>query len=169
VKSKQLKGYVILITSEGPLKCEIECNLVPKAAENFIELCENGSYNKTAFHRIIAGFMAQGGDTDGKGGVSFFHPDLPFKDEFHEKLSHDSKGVLAMANSGKDTNKSQFYVTFKECPHLDNKHTVFGRITADSHSTLSKIEKSSKVEILETKVVSNPFREAITGLLRKEW
>lgn len=89
VKSKQQKAYVVLVTTLGPLKCEIHANLVPKTAENFVELCETKQYDKIEFHRVIAGFMAQGGDIDGKGGHSIFHESESFKDEFHESLRHN--------------------------------------------------------------------------------
>jgi len=104
---------------------------VPKTAENFLELCESGYYTNTKFHRLIPGFMIQGGDPEstGKGGKAYFTGQPKFEDEFHPKLSHDQRGVLAMANSGPNSNGSQFYFTFKECPHLDNKHTVFGQVT----------------------------------------
>ena len=99
-----------------------------------------------------------------------------FADEFHPKLVHTKRGVFAMANSGPNTNKSQFYITFGECTHLDGKHSVFGEIletSTESMQTLDKIEKighgldlvhhkpAQKIKIMETIVVKNPFRDAI--------
>ncbi len=92
VKSKQLKARVVLVTTLGPIAIEVHANLVPKTAENFIELCEHGLYNKTKFHRVIPGFMAQGGDptNTGSGGSSYTQADGGnFNDEFHPDLNHD--------------------------------------------------------------------------------
>ena len=134
--------------------------------------------------------MVQGGDPDGtgKGGKAYFDrseltPNGAFKDEFNDKLTHSKRGILAMANSGPNTNRSQFYITFDECSHLDNKHSIFGEImpnSVESFATLNKIEKvggvklkndkpARSIKILETTVLENPFRDAIAHLLFKEW
>ena len=107
VKSRQLKGYAKIQTNMGPLNFEIYAGLATKASENFMELLENGYYHHTKFHRLIPGFMAQGGDPEGsgKGGDSYFGG--TFADEFSDKLSHNSRGILSMANSGPNSNRSQ--------------------------------------------------------------
>ena len=97
-----------------------------------------------------------------------------FKDEFSEKVLHSKRGVLSMANSGPNTNRSQFYITFSELGHLDNKHSVFGEIvpgSAESFAALEKIEKkpAKKIRIMETIVLENPFRDAIAQLMLKQW
>lgn len=81
---------------------------------------------------MIPGFMIQGGDPTetGTGGESIYGG--PFKDEFHQRLKFGRRGMVAMANSGKDTNGSQFFITFAECPHLNKKHTIFGKVVGDS-------------------------------------
>ena len=107
VKSRQLKGYAKIQTNLGPLNFEIYSHLVPKAAENFLELLENKYYHHTRFHRLIAGFMVQGGDPEGNGRGGDSYLGGPFADEFTDKLTHDSRGLLSMANSGPDTNRSQ--------------------------------------------------------------
>jgi peptidyl-prolyl cis-trans isomerase-like protein 2 len=134
------KGYVRLHTSTGDLNLELHCDLVPKTCENFILLCKRGYYDNTIFHRSIRHFMIQGGDPTGtgKGGESAW--DKPFKDEFKPQLTHSERGILSMANSGPDTNKSQFFITFKSCHHLDKKHSVFGKLVGGS-DVLAKMEK----------------------------
>ncbi|KAI8749034.1 RING-type E3 ubiquitin-protein ligase ppil2 [Biomphalaria glabrata] len=122
------KGYVRLITNLGPLSLELHCDMVPKTCENFIKHCLNGYYKNTKFHRSIRNFMIQGGDPEGTGmgGQSIWN--TPFKDEIKPNLTHTGRGILSMANSGPNTNKSQFFITFRSCRHLDGKHSVFGRV-----------------------------------------
>eukprot|EP00754_Rhynchopus_humris_P040305 Rhum_TRINITY_DN23358_c0_g1::Rhum_TRINITY_DN23358_c0_g1_i1::g.177741::m.177741/K10598/PPIL2, CYC4, CHP60; peptidyl-prolyl cis-trans isomerase-like 2 len=139
VVKEKLSGFVTLVTSSGSLRLEVFCNLAPTAAENFLGLCERGYYDGTSFHRLVKGFMAQGGDPTktGEGGESLWGPE--FEDELHPSLSHSQRGVLAMANSGADTNKSQFYITFDACTHLDKKHTIFGELVGGA-AVLDEIE-----------------------------
>ena len=113
---------------------------MPKTCENFLELCQSGYFKGTKFHRLIKKFMIQGGDPDGtgRGGKSMFGK--KFGDEFHPALPHVGRGVLSMANSGPDTNGSQFFITFKSCPHLDGKHSVFGKVLPVSLPVLDTIE-----------------------------
>lgn len=177
VKSRQLKGYAKIQTNIGPLNFEIYANLAPKASENFLELLENGYYNGTKFHRLIPNFMIQGGDPEGNGlgGDSYFGG--PFSDEFSDKLSHNSRGILAMANSGPNTNKSQFYITFGKCEHLDNKHTIFGKLvggfqtldTMEAIPTGDEDRPKSDIEIIDAQVFGNPFRDVIQEIMKKEY
>uniref|UniRef100_A0AAY5ESG3 RING-type E3 ubiquitin-protein ligase PPIL2 n=1 Tax=Electrophorus electricus TaxID=8005 RepID=A0AAY5ESG3_ELEEL len=133
------KGYVRLHTNKGDLNLELHCDKVPKAGENFIKLCKKAYYDGTVFHRSIRNFMIQGGDPTGTGtgGESFWGK--PFADEFKPNLSHTGRGVLSMANSGPNTNKSQFFITFRSCTYLDRKHTVFGRVVG-GFGTLTAME-----------------------------
>ncbi|TNV79970.1 hypothetical protein FGO68_gene2856 [Halteria grandinella] len=179
VRSRQRKGRVTLLTNYGPIQVEIECDRVPKTGENFIELCENGYYKNVKFHRLIKGFMVQGGDPSGsgRGGESIYGE--KFEDEFHAGLPHLGRGVLSMANSGTNTNGSQFFITFKSCSHLDAKHSVFGKVLPTSMPVLDIIEnlavdpKTDKpledIIIEDTIVTANPYREAIAEILTKEW
>eukprot|EP01135_Chromosphaera_perkinsii_P002964 Nk52_evm75s230 gene=Nk52_evmTU75s230 len=121
------KAYAQLGTNFGELNIELHADLVPKTCENFIILCKRGFYNGVTFHRNIKGFMIQGGDptSTGRGGECAWGG--KFEDE-KSRLSHDERGVLSMANSGPNTNGSQFFITYKPCPHLNQKHTVFGKV-----------------------------------------
>jgi cyclophilin family peptidyl-prolyl cis-trans isomerase len=113
-------------TAKGDIVCELYADRVPMTVENFINLARAGFYDGTTFHRVIPGFMAQGGDPTGTGRGG---PGYEFADEFHPTLRHDAAGTLSMANAGANTNGSQFFLTFGPTPHLDNRHSVFGRVT----------------------------------------
>ena len=109
----------------GKVKIELYADKTPKTVQNFIDLSNSGFYDGIIFHRVIPGFMAQTGDPDGTGSGG---PGYTFKDEFHPSLSHDSAGILSMANRGPNTNGSQFFITYGPQPHLDNMHSVFGKV-----------------------------------------
>ncbi|KAI3701050.1 hypothetical protein L2E82_45693 [Cichorium intybus] len=119
---------VTLHTNLGDIKCEIACDEVPKASENFLALCASGYYDGTIFHRNIKGFMIQGGDPTGtgKGGTSIWGK--KFNDEIRESLKHNARGMLSMANSGPNTNGSQFFITYAKQPHLNGLYTIFGKV-----------------------------------------
>jgi peptidyl-prolyl cis-trans isomerase B (cyclophilin B) len=114
-------------TQRGDIVVELYADRAPLTVENFVNLARAGFYDGTTFHRVIPGFMAQGGDPTGTGTGG---PGYQFGDEFDPSLRHDGPGVLSMANAGPGTNGSQFFITHGPTPHLDNKHTVFGRVTA---------------------------------------
>ncbi|KAJ3071337.1 Peptidyl-prolyl cis-trans isomerase cyp8, partial [Podochytrium sp. JEL0797] len=126
-------------TSLGDMTVELFCDVAPIACLNFIKLSKNGYYKNIPFHRSIKHFMIQTGDPTGtgRGGQSYYGKHFP--DEF-KNLSHDSRGILSMANRGKDTNSSQFFVTYKQCKHLDGKHSIFGRVT-EGMEVLDKLEE----------------------------
>ncbi len=113
-------------TEKGDIVAELYADRVPMTVENFINLARAGYYDGTTFHRVIPGFMAQAGDPTGSGRGG---PGYEFADEFHPTLRHDSAGILSMANAGPNTNGSQFFITFGPTPHLDNRHSVFGKVT----------------------------------------
>ncbi|KAL4223912.1 RING-type E3 ubiquitin-protein ligase ppil2 [Mactra antiquata] len=162
------KGYVRIVTNFGQLNLELHCDMVPKTCENFLKLCKKGYYNDTIFHRLIRNFMIQGGDPTGTGtgGDSLWGGS--FKDEFKPNLTHSGRGILSMANSGPDTNKSQFFVTFRSAKHLDGKHTVFGRLVGglETLDAMEKIEVNKKdkplkeIKIEACAVFVDPFEEA---------
>jgi peptidyl-prolyl cis-trans isomerase A (cyclophilin A) len=113
-------------TSLGDFQVELFEGRAPATTKNFIDLVEKGYYDGIVFHRVIAGFMLQGGcpDGNGRGGPGYTIPD-----EFHDELTHDSEGVLSMANSGPNTGGSQFFVTLAATAWLDGKHAVFGKVS----------------------------------------
>jgi peptidyl-prolyl cis-trans isomerase A (cyclophilin A) len=142
---------VTLHTSEGDIVAELFADRAPHTVENFLNLAEHDPaadadpgvetvtwedpesgeirgdslYEGVEFHRVIEGFMIQGGDPTGTGRGG---PGYEFEDEFHPDLRHDGPGKLSMANSGPDTNGSQFFITLDAQPHLDDKHAVFGEV-----------------------------------------
>ncbi|ELZ07592.1 peptidylprolyl isomerase [Natrialba aegyptia] len=131
-----------LHTNRGDIEAELYDDRAPRTVDNFVGLATGGKtwtdpetgeeiegeplYDDVAFHRVIEDFMIQGGDPTetGRGG-----PGYQFDDEFHDELRHDDEGVLSMANSGPDTNGSQFFITLDAQPHLDDRHSVFGKVT----------------------------------------
>ena len=113
-------------TQRGEFNVELFAADAPLTVENFVNLARSGFYDGTTFHRVIPGFMAQGGDPTGTGRGG---PGYTFRDEFSPSRRHDGPGVLSMANAGPGTNGSQFFITFGPTPHLDGRHTVFGRVT----------------------------------------
>ena len=114
-----------LHTEKGEIVIQLHAAKVPRTVNNFVFLAKQGFYNGTIFHRVIADFMAQGGDptATGTGG-----PGYRFADEFDKALRHDKPGVLSMANAGPGTNGSQFFITHVPTPWLDGKHSVFGQV-----------------------------------------
>ena len=115
-----------LKTDRGDIVVELYADRAPRTVENFVNLARAGFYDGTTFHRVIRGFMAQGGDPTGTGTGG---PGYQFDDEFDPSLRHDGPGVLSMANAGAGTNGSQFFITYGPTPHLDDRHSVFGRVT----------------------------------------
>ncbi len=123
---------VRIATTKGDIFVELYEDDAPNTVANFIELAEKGYYKGMAFHRIIKGFMAQGGcpysKRDSRGTPGTGGPGYTFDNEISSRR-HDSRGILSMANAGPNTNGSQFFLCFKEAPWLDGKHTVFGKVT----------------------------------------
>ncbi|KAF8813181.1 cyclophilin-like protein [Phlegmacium glaucopus] len=163
---------VTLHTTHGDLKIEIFCEAVPKAAENFLALCASGYYNNSIFHRSIRGFIVQTGDPTGtgKGGQSIWGATFP--DEIRSTLKFNSRGVVAMANSGNvaDSNKSQFFITYSKQPHLDGKHTIFGKVIDGADSTLDSMERVpvnnknrplNEMKLTHVTIHSNPIADAV--------
>jgi cyclophilin family peptidyl-prolyl cis-trans isomerase len=109
----------------GTIKLELFTDQTPITADNFIKLSKKGFYNGLTFHRVIQGFMIQGGCPrgDGSGG-----PGYTIQDEFTNTLKHNAPGILSMANAGSNTGGSQFFITLAQTPWLDGKHTVFGKV-----------------------------------------
>ncbi|KAM0455016.1 hypothetical protein ACHAPV_007903 [Trichoderma viride] len=166
-KRVKAKGYARIETNLGNLTIELQTETAPKAVWNFIRLAQTGYYRGVAFHRNIPNFMIQGGDPTGtgKGGTSIWGKN--FNDEFDGPLTHNARGIVSMANKGKNTNSSQFFITYKPTPHLDRKHTIFGRIESGL-DILSKMEDVptdgssrplNKILIKDIVVFVDPFEE----------
>lgn len=119
------KYQATLTTDKGDITLDLFADKVPNTVNNFVFLARQGFYDGTIFHRVIADFMAQGGDPTGSGMGG---PGYQFADEFDRTLKHDKPGVLSMANAGPGTNGSQFFITHIATPWLDGKHSVFGQV-----------------------------------------
>ncbi|KAH7038490.1 putative peptidyl-prolyl cis-trans isomerase [Macrophomina phaseolina] len=137
----KIPGYARIQTSLGELNVELHTEFAPKAVWNFVQLAKKGYYRNISFHRNIRNFMIQGGDPTGtgRGGSSVWGKN--FNDEFEGPNKHDARGILSMANKGKNTNSSQFFITYRAAKHLDLKHTIFGRVVGGM-DTLSRLENA---------------------------
>lgn len=140
MSTDQAGGSVATInTNHGSIRIQLFPSEAPKTVDNFVKLSKDGFYDGVIFHRVIPNFMIQGGDPTGTGMGG---PGYQFEDEFHPSLVFDSAGYLAMANSGPNTNGSQFFITTVPTPHLNGAHTIFGRVlegqdVADAISNLA--------------------------------
>ncbi len=132
---------VVLETNQGNIELELMPDVAPKACENFTKLAEKGYYNGIIFHRVIKEFMIQGGDPTGTGtgGQSIWGEE--FGDETHPDVRFNKPGTLAMANSGPNTNGSQFFITTAKTTWLNMNHTIFGKVVA-GYETVQKIENT---------------------------
>lgn len=130
---------VILETNQGVIEIKLMPDVAPLACENFTKLIEKGYYDGLIFHRVIKGFMIQGGDPEGTGAGGESVWGKAFKDEVSQNVQFDSPGILAMANSGPSTNGSQFFITTAKTPWLNMKHTIFGKVMA-GYEVVQKIE-----------------------------
>jgi peptidylprolyl isomerase len=130
---------VVLETNQGNIELELMPAVAPKAVENFTKLAEKGYYNGIIFHRVIKEFMIQGGDPTGTGtgGASVWGKD--FEDEINIDVKFNKPGILAMANAGRNTNGSQFFITTAKTPWLHQKHTIFGKVIS-GYDVVQKIE-----------------------------
>jgi peptidylprolyl isomerase len=149
--------YASIETTKGTIKANLYYDLTPVTVANFISLAEGENkevseqykgkkyYNGITFHRVIPDFMIQGGDPTGTGSGS---PGYTFKDEFIDELKHNSAGILSMANAGPATNGSQFFITHKETPWLDNKHSVFGHVV-EGQNVVDNIQQDDFIESIE--------------------
>ncbi|XP_039220791.1 spliceosome-associated protein CWC27 homolog isoform X1 [Crotalus tigris] len=176
IQEPPTNGKVLLKTTAGDIDIELWSKEAPKACRNFIQLCMEGYYENTIFHRVVPEFIIQGGDPTGtgSGGESIYG--APFKDEFHSRLRFIRRGLVAMANSGPHDNGSQFFFTLGRADELNNKHTIFGKITGD---TIYNMLRLSEVEIgiderpvnpykiTSTEVLFNPFDDIIPRTSKK--
>lgn len=145
-QSNEKENHVVKIeiqTTMGNIQAELYPDEAPKTVENFVKLANKGFYEGIIFHRVIPGFMVQTGDPTGTGMGG---PGYTFEDEFSPKLRHDKPGVLSMANAGPNTNGSQFFITVAATPWLDNRHSVFGKVTGgmDVVNNISKVQTDGR-------------------------
>ena len=139
---------VTLETIRGPIVLELYPEHAPKTVNNFVFLVKEGYYDGVTFHRVIADFMIQGGDPTGTGRGG---PGYKFEDELKGNPLRHETGVISMANAGPNTNGSQFFITHSPQPHLDGKHTVFGKVTSgmDVVNAVRQGDKIVKVVVTE--------------------
>jgi peptidyl-prolyl cis-trans isomerase B (cyclophilin B) len=134
-----------ITTKHGDIRLQLFDDKAPKTVANFEKLAKRGFYDGLKFHRVIQDFMIQGGCPEGTGTGG---PGYKFADEFHKELKHDGPGVLSMANAGPNTNGSQFFITHRATPHLDGKHSVFGRVIDDTQHVVDAVRQGDKMEKL---------------------
>jgi peptidyl-prolyl cis-trans isomerase B (cyclophilin B) len=146
-------------TSKGNIVLELAEDDAPNTVANFISLAEKGFYDGLTFHRVIADFMIQGGCPQGTGTGG---PGYVIADEFSPRLRH-TRGVISMANAGPNTGGSQFFITHVPCPHLDNKHAVFGRVTSGM-DVVDAIQKGDKIlKVTVDRKRSHPYKPVVMG------
>jgi peptidyl-prolyl cis-trans isomerase B (cyclophilin B) len=129
-------------TNRGAIRVALHDEETPRTVENFVKLTNQGFYDGLTFHRVIPGFMVQTGCPEGSGRGG---PGYRFDDEFHPSLKHDGPGVLSMANAGPNTNGSQFFITHVATPHLDGKHSVFGRVI-EGQDVVDAIQQGDRMQ-----------------------
>src|SRR6266851_2294906 len=151
--------YALFDTTEGKFKVHLFADRAPKTVENFVSLAEGAKagkpfYDGLIFHRVIPDFMVQGGCPEGSGRGG---PGYKFADEFHPELKHAKPGMLSMANSGPNTNGSQFFITVAATPWLDNKHTIFGEVVEgqDVANAISEAPRGANDKPRETIVLKS--------------
>ena len=178
----QPTAKVLLKTTAGDLVLELFGKQTPLASRNFLQHCLDDYYDNTVFHRLVPGFIIQGGDPTGlgTGGVSTFDNGAPFADEFHSRLKFNRRGLLGMANSGEpNDNTSQFFLTLDKTPELQGKNTMFGRVEGDTIYNMQRMGESELAEeggdrplypfkITGTEILVNPFDDMVKRVMVAE-
>ena len=170
----QPTAKVLLQTTAGDIELELFAKQTPLTSRNFLQLCLDGYYDNTIFHRLVPGFIIQGGDPSGTGsGGESSYDGEPFADEFHSRLKFNRRGLLGMANTGrKDDNGSQFFFTLGNTPELTGKNTMFGRVAGDTIYNLMKMGEADLADdeserplyptkITGVEVIVNPFEDMV--------
>jgi peptidyl-prolyl cis-trans isomerase SDCCAG10 len=171
----QPTAKVVLQTTSGDISLELFAKQTPLASRNFLQHCLDGYYNNTIFHRLVPGFILQGGDPtgSGSGGISAINDGDNFQDEFHSRLKYNRRGLLGMANEGKDSNASQFFFTLAATPELQGRNTLFGRVEGETIYNLMRMADAELVEaegserplyptkITGAEIIVNPFEDMV--------
>ncbi|XP_063114311.1 spliceosome-associated protein CWC27 homolog isoform X2 [Cavia porcellus] len=176
IQEPPTNGKVLLKTTAGDIDIELWSKEAPKACRNFVQLCLEAYYDNTIFHRVVPGFIVQGGDPTGTGtgGESIYG--APFKDEFHSRLRFNRRGLVAMANGGPHDNGSQFFFTLGRADELNNKHTIFGKVTGDTVYNMLRLTEvdiddeerpRNPHKIKSCEVLFNPFDDIIPREIKK--
>lgn len=154
----------VIKTSKGDITITLFPSEAPLTVANFVNLAQRGYYDGQKFHRVIANFMVQGGDPTGTGRGG---PGYDFADEFSPALRHDSAGTLSMANAGPATNGSQFFVTHGPTPHLDDVHSVFGKVSSGQ----DVVDGIAQGDVLAAVVIEGDASSLLTAQKSKvdEW
>ena len=141
-----MKIKAVIETNRGTINLDLFAEEAPVTVASFVNLSINNFYDGLKFHRVISNFMIQGGCPLGTGTGG---PGYRFEDEFNKNLRHDGPGILSMANAGPGTNGSQFFITHLATPHLDDAHTIFGKVVSKSdQSTVDSIEQGDEIETI---------------------
>ena len=139
-----MKIKAVIETNRGTINLDLFAEEAPVTVASFVNLSINNFYDGLKFHRVISNFMIQGGCPLGTGTGG---PGYRFEDEFNKNLRHDGPGILSMANAGPGTNGSQFFITHLATPHLDDAHTIFGKVVSKSdQSTVDSIEQGDEIK-----------------------
>jgi len=158
--------HAVIETSKGIIRLELFSEAAPLTIVNFANLSLREFYNHLTFHRVIPNFMIQGGCPLGTGTGG---PGYKFEDEFSLQYTHDRPGILSMANSGENTNGSQFFITHKPTPWLDQKHTVFGKVMGnEDQETVNRIEMGDRIHRIHIRLDTSELFERYQSKL-KQW
>ncbi|KAJ2781887.1 Peptidyl-prolyl isomerase cwc27 [Coemansia javaensis] len=171
VSEPPTSGKVVLETTAGDLEIELWAKEAPKACRNFVQLCLEGYYDGTLFHRVVPGWIVQGGDPTGTGAGGESVYGAPFADEFHSRLRFGRRGMVGMASSGPNANGSQFFITLAATPELQNKNTLFAVVVGASlfnalRLAEGEVDKDTErpahpARILRSRVLDNPFADIV--------
>lgn len=170
VPAPPTSAQVLLTTTHGEVLLELWAKETPQTCRNFIQLCLESYYDNTPFHRVVPGFIVQGGDPTGTGtgGESIYGG--AFADEFHSRLRFAHRGILAMASAKPNDNRSQFFITLGKASWLDHKHTIFGKVAGNSIFNVLKLAEGEidadnrplqLPRVLRTEVILNPFDDML--------
>uniref|UniRef100_A0A0R3RXS6 Spliceosome-associated protein CWC27 homolog n=1 Tax=Elaeophora elaphi TaxID=1147741 RepID=A0A0R3RXS6_9BILA len=177
VNEPATSGKVCMKTTVGDIDIELWSKECPLACRNFIQLCMEGYYNGTIFHRVIRDFIVQGGDPTGtgEGGESIYA--ASFKNEFHQRLKFNRRGLVGMASGNDGMNGSQFFFTLNATPDLDKKHTLFGKVVGNTLFNMLRLGECatgeddkplSKQKILQVEILNNPFNDIVPREKKKD-